>query len=154
MPDWLRDRTRVALHWAASHWLSVTRGVPQGSVLRPGLFLVYIIYLKTRRLKSQNSPMIRNQKKKVQIKDYAIIQKNLDNLMQWSGSEQRDSNVDICKVMYFSDNNIKQEYRMFGLPLSEAKEERALGLIMSNGLRYTKQCLAGYDTAERNTFYG
>jgi hypothetical protein len=58
-------------------------------------------------------------------------------------------NVDKCKVMHFGYNNSKRTYEMNGKDLEEISEERDLGVIVQQDLKWNKQCLKSVSTANR-----
>jgi ribonuclease P/MRP protein subunit RPP40 len=53
-----------------------------------------------------------------------------------------------CKVMHFGYNNSKSTYEMNGKDL-EISEERDLGVIVQQDLKWSKQCSKSVSTANR-----
>ena len=85
---WLTNRSqRVCLKGNVSEWVEVIGGVPQGSVLSPLLFLIYINDLdediKSLILKFADDTKIFQ--KIVREEDSRQLQNDLDVLLQWAG---------------------------------------------------------------------
>jgi hypothetical protein len=49
-------------------------------------------------------------------------------------------NIDKCRVMHFGYNNSKSIYEVNGKDLEEISEERDLGVIVQQDLKWSKQC--------------
>ena len=85
--QWLNDRRqRVVVDGEVSSWKPVLSGVPQGSVLGPILFLVYINYLEEgvpgNILKfADDTELFRKTK---EIGDKQNLQEDIDKLVRWS----------------------------------------------------------------------
>ena len=147
LTEWIRDwltgrKQRVLLNGEDSQWLPVSSGVPQGSVLGPILFIVYINDLEIG-LKSTVSKFADDTKvggKVLTTADCENIQRDLDRIVQWSEKWQMPFNVDKCKVMHVGPRNIKHTYNMAGRPLQVVQEESDLGITISNDLKPTKHC--------------
>ena len=143
--DWLSNRQqRVVLNGEVSDWLNVTSGVPQGSVLGPTLFLIYINDLESN-LISKVSKFADDTKlggKAVCAEDCAKIQADLNKLIDWSEKWQMSFNIDKCKVMHIGDRNPKFKYKMRNHELCDVKQEKDLGVIISNDLKTSDQCKA------------
>ena len=58
-------------------------------------------------------------------------------------------NTDKCKIMHIGNNNTKALYEMNGITLEEVTEERDLGVIIQNNLKWDKQCAKSVGTANR-----
>ena len=85
--QWLTDRRqRVVVDEEVSSWKSVLSGVPQGSVLGPILFLVYINDLEEgvtgKILKFADDTNLFTKTKK--IGDKFFLQDDIDKLVKWS----------------------------------------------------------------------
>ena len=150
--DWLTNRKqRVVINGDASDWLEVTSGVPQGSVLGPILFTLYINDLEngvvSKVAKFADDTKIGG--KVNTIADCESIQNDLNKLINWSEDWQMKFNVDKCKVMHFGDKNINYKYHMFDVPLMEVNDEKDLGIIISNDLKNSKQCIAASKKANK-----
>jgi hypothetical protein len=150
--DWLRDRVqRVVLLGSYSKWTRVGSGVPQGSVLGPLLFLIYINDIddcvSTNLLKFADDTKVFNVA--AEKADTDKIQRDLVNLCKWSQDWLMLFNVDKCKVMHIGLGNGKANYEMNDKYLEEVTEERDLGVIMQNDLKCSKQCLKAVNTANR-----
>ena len=85
--NWLSDRKqRVVLNGQISDWRDVLSGVPQGSVLSPLLFLIFINDIDKsvccKILKFADDTMIYNKIRSGE--DIANLQSDLCNLVSWS----------------------------------------------------------------------
>ena len=56
-------------------------------------------------------------------------------------------NVKKCKVLHISHNNAFHSYRMNGEELQSVSEETDLGIIVSNDLKSSKQCVSAVKKA-------
>ena len=100
--DFLKDRQQeVVLEGTHSSATQVTSGVPQGTVLGPLLFLVYINDMpegidSTMRLFADDSLLYRFIRTK---EDQSILQEDLRKLELWEHKWQMQFNADKCEVL-------------------------------------------------------
>ena len=100
--SWLSERSqKVVLDCQASDPVTVLSGVPQGSVLGPVLFLIFINDLPENfrssvRIFADDCVLYRNIKFPI---DCQILQDGLNSLAQWETDWQMKSNVSKCHSM-------------------------------------------------------
>ena len=111
--SWVRSfltnpQQRVVLRGHYSSWTAVVSGVPQGTVLGPILFLIYINDI-TRNVASQSKLFPDDMKVYKALrnvhKDTQILQDDLNALEQWSTDWQLSFNTTKCEVMRISQKN-------------------------------------------------
>lgn len=154
--DWLQNRKqRVVINGIASGWANVTSGVPQGSVLGPLLFLIYINDLDVGLL-SRLAKFADDSKLGTNVGDLEGIkqlQKDLDNVGDWSIKWQMPFNVDKCKIMHVGSRNPNHNYELLGTVLVTTKVEKDLGVYVSDDFKVSTQCKEAVNKANRVLSY-
>jgi len=113
----LSHRTqRVVIRGTASEAFKVTSGVPQGSVLGPILFLIFIndLPLEVISLLSLFADDTKLFRRIISENDREILQKDLDNIAKWADKWKMEFNVGKCKIMHLGRSNPGYSYSMGG----------------------------------------
>jgi hypothetical protein len=154
--DWIRAwltgrRQRVVLNGKHSSWMEVLSGVPQGSVLGPILFLIFINDLDAEvRMIEVVKKFADDTKigKTVQSEEDKLeLQRAIDSLTEWAEKWGMAFNVAKCKIMHFGHENPGFEYTMSGQKLDTTGEERDIGVMVTKNLRPSAQCAKAAHTA-------
>ena len=150
--SWLTGRQqRVIVNGVSSGWAPVTSGVPQGSVLGPLLFVIYINDIDSR-LVSRVSKFADDTKLGVNAADPIAIrelQRDLDKLGEWSDVWQMPFNVGKCHVLHVGYRNPKAEYTLQGNPITETNSEVDLGVVVTNDFKFSAQCIEAEKRANK-----
>ena len=149
---WLSNRSqRVVVNGELSSWKDVSSGVPQGSVLGPLLFLIFINDiddgLTSGIFKFADDTKL--YRKVNSFEDSSLLQADLDKLVTWSLKWQMSFNVGKCKVLHIGHSNHGFDYSMNGVNLDSVDEERDLGVVLSGSLKPSKQCAIAASRANR-----
>jgi hypothetical protein len=150
--NWLTGREqRVVLNQQCSDWSDVISGVPQGSVLGPLLFVLFINDIDrsvvNRLLKFADDTKLFGCVSTQQQID--VLRADLNTLFKWSEEWQMVFNVEKCKVMHFGKSNVKTVYNMGVGTLSVTDAEKDLGVIVQNDLKVSQQCVKVTKTANQ-----
>ena len=150
---------RVVIRGTASESFAVTSGVPQGSVLGPVLFLIYINDLPLEiisplSLFADDSKIFtkiisdRNRKEN-SIKGNEVLQNDLEAIKSWADRWKMSFNIDKCKVMHLGSSNPKHAYSMGGRNLMETATEKDLGVLFDSELDFDKHIRGIVNKANR-----
>ena len=138
--DFLTGRSfRVSVEGKLSSLKKILSGIPQGSVLGPLLFIIFINdlpnYVKSSiRLFADDLKLIGN------AGNRNVIDEDLRQLEQWEREWLLEFNHDKCKVVHTNVNdNPKNKYILDGKVMKESDHEKDLGVLTSDTLLWTDQ---------------
>ena len=131
-------KQRVSVNGALSDTTDVTSGVPQGSVVGPILFLLYINDINENiqsriRLFADDCIIYRKINSNI---DHQLLQTDLIQLEKWSDKWQMEFNISKCVHLPITNKSkpSSHQYSLFGHPLSKVASHAYLGVKLDSKL--------------------
>ena len=144
---------RVILNGRKSSSLPVTSGVPQGSVLGPVLFLLFINDLPESvdcsvALFADDTLLYQEV---TTTQDMRLFQHNLTSLGAWAMRWGMEFNVNKSKIIAFNNNDKVHppRYKLNEKELEQVADSRYLGVTLQENLRFSKHIEAKITTAKK-----
>lgn len=147
--SWIRSfltarRQRVVLNGFSSDWIDVTSGVPQGTVLGPLLFLVYVNDLPDAvqcplRMFADDTKLFA---RVTTDREVSELQTDIDALAAWSRTWLMPFNDEKCKVLHIGPATLSAQYTIGDTLLSCTEVEKDLGVLIDSELKFKQHAAA------------
>ena len=142
--DFLRGRVQsVKVNRKASQNIRVTSGVPQGSVLGPLLFNIFVNDIANNI--SSNVRLFADDcviyKEIITANDESVVQRDLDEISKWVSKNEMELNISKCTYLRFGKGK-KEEVRNYsigGIQLKVVDNYKYLGVVFNKDLTWKDQ---------------
>ena len=152
----LRKFIQYYVRGSFSSWSPAPSGVPQGSVLGPILFNIFINDLPPC-LKYSFCVLFADDLKIYRIVqsvgDHDLLQSDLNSIAQWASNNRISFNISKSSVIHLGANSFKLPYFLNGAKLSPKDTIRDLGILVDYKLNFHNQCAAAAKKATSTAHY-
>nr|CAD2180569.1 unnamed protein product [Meloidogyne enterolobii]CAD2180571.1 unnamed protein product [Meloidogyne enterolobii] len=143
LKNFLKDRTfKVKIGDDYSDEYTINSGVPQGTVIGPLLFIIYINDIVTKIGKEVSISMFADDIKLTfcfkKDSECLILQNALNNLLDWNATWGLDISLGKSVVLHLGDKNPEFNYRINEKSLPKADKVRDLGIIINKKLNFNE----------------
>lgn len=142
---------RVCVDGELSGWVYAKSGIPQGSVLGPTLFVIFIndlpqVIMNSCKLFADDAKLY----KTIQSEDDTTsLQDDINAVVKWSEFWQLPFNESKCKCIHIGKGKSKHQYHMKEHQLENVKKEKDLGILMDEKLKFHANTSAAVKKANR-----
>lgn len=137
---------------ARSSFRPASSGVPQGSVLGPLLFLLYVSELPS--LISSTSACYADDMKFFNnpFEFSSVLQNDCDAILRWTEEWMLPLNLAKCRVLHLGRNNPRMKYYLDGYPIESCDSHNDLGVVVDSNLTWSSHILHCTTKAKKSLY--